>query len=392
MVILLSRRAAVLGRVFGGSGWHMRGVLRVVCGLLLLVSPAWAEEVWPVPDWQVQPVVADQPLAALQAYAFAPRDETTRQGVRSNALLVVRDGRVVFERYAAGGGADIPQLSWSVSKSLMASVLGVAWSEGRFRLDDPVQQHYPPFAAHPQVKMGHLLNWASGLDWQEDYEFAPLRSSVVAMLYTRGRNDMAGFVAARDAAAAPGTRFNYSSGDSNVLSAALQQMLGSAYADYPWRALFEPLGIRSAVWERDGQGRFVASSYAYLSARDLARVGLLMQRQGRWVDRQLIDPAWVDFVLSPFAGYQASQQAPGAPLPGAHWWLNRPPAGQSARPWADAPADTFAALGHWGQALYVVPSEGLVVVRFADDRDGRFSHNQLLALVRAAFTTAQERP
>jgi CubicO group peptidase (beta-lactamase class C family) len=100
----------------------------------------------------------------------------------------------------------------------------------------------------------------------------------------------------------------------------------------------------------------------------------------------------VDFVLSPFAGYQASQQAPGAPLPGAHWWLNRPPAGQSARPWADAPADTFAALGHWGQALYVVPSEGLVVVRFADDRDGRFSHNQLLALVRAAFTTAQERP
>ena len=78
MVILLSRRAAVLGRVFGGSGWHMRGVLRVVCGLLLLASPAWAEEAWPVPDWQVQPVVVDQRLAALQAYAFAPRDETTR--------------------------------------------------------------------------------------------------------------------------------------------------------------------------------------------------------------------------------------------------------------------------------------------------------------------------
>ena len=91
-------------------------------------------------------------------------------------------------------------------------------------------------------------------------------------LYTRGRGDMAAFAAAHAADAVPGTRFRYSSGDSNVLAAALRGMVGEqAYADYPWTALFEPLGIHSAVWERDGAGTFVGSSYAYLSARDLAR-------------------------------------------------------------------------------------------------------------------------
>ena len=94
---------------------------------------------------------------------------------------------------------------------------------------------------------------------------------------------MAAFTAAHAAGAAPGTRFRYSSGDSNVLAAALRGMVGEqAYVNYPWNALFEPLGITSAVWERDGAGTFVASSYAYMTARDLARVGLLMQRDGRW--------------------------------------------------------------------------------------------------------------
>lgn len=113
-------------------------------------------------------------------------------------------------------------------------MLGVAYGEGRFKLDDAVAKHYPPFAAHPDVKLGHLLNWASGLDWQEDYEYAPLKSSVVAMLYTRGRGDMAAFTAEHGLDAVPGTRFRYSSGDSNVLGASLKSMVGEqAYANYP---------------------------------------------------------------------------------------------------------------------------------------------------------------
>jgi CubicO group peptidase (beta-lactamase class C family) len=233
-------------------------------------------------------------------------------------------------------------------------------------------------AKHPAIKIADLLHWASGLDWQEDYEYAPLKSSVVAMLYTRGHRDMAAFTANHDTYAEPGQAFRYSSGDSNLLAAALKTIVGpQRYPDYPWTALFEPLGIRHAVWETDASGTFVASSYAYLTARDLARVGLLMARDGRWNDRQLLPKDWLAFNRTPFAGYKAHQDEA---VPGGQWWLNRPVDG-AASPWPDAPADTFAALGHWGQALYVIPSEKLLIVRYADDRDGSYRHNELLKRV-----------
>lgn len=359
--------------------------LSLALGLALGCAMAQAEN-WPAQQWPQAPAAPSEALATLEAYAFPARDDASRTGVRTDALLVIRDGQVIYERYAGPTTAETPHLTWSVSKSLLATTLGVAYGQGRFRLDAPVAQYYPAFAAHPGVKIGHLLNWASGLDWQEDYEYAPLQSSVVAMLYTRGRSDMAAFTAQHAADAEPGARFRYSSGDSNVLSAALKGMVGAeAYPNYPWSALFEPLGITSAVWESDASGTFVGSSYAYMTARDLARVGLLMQRDGRWGERQLLPQAWVEFNRTAFANYLPQADKPGDAVPGGHWWLNVAVAGQ-AKPWADAPADTFAALGHWGQALYVLPSEKLVVVRYADDRDGSYQHNQLLKLVQAAFT------
>lgn len=339
-------------------------------------------ETWPGEEWDSRPVPRTAELQALERYAFAPRDDKTRAGIRTDALLVIGNGEILYERYAGPTTAQTPHLTWSVSKSILASVLGVAFGEGRFRLDDPVARFYPAFGVHPDIRIRDLLNWTSGLDWQEDYEYAPLNSSVVAMLYTRGRGDMAGFTAAHPRYATSGSSYRYSSGDSNVLAEALKAMVGEqAYPDYPWTALFDRLGIRSAVWETDGSGTFVGSSYVYMTARDLARIGLVMQRGGRWQQRQIMPGQWIDFVLAPSA---AINLQPGGEAPGGHWWLNRS-AASAAGPWADAPADTFAALGHWGQALYVIPSEGLVVVRYADDRDGSFDHNRLLGLVRAAF-------
>lgn len=345
---------------------------------LLLISLTVRAEQWPGEQWPIAPQITGPAVEALENYAFAPRNDATREGIRTDALLIIRDGQIIYERYAAPTTAQTPHLTWSISKSLLATVLGVAYGEGRFKLDDPALKFYPTLDKHPAITLGHLLNWASGLDWQEDYEYAPLKSSVVAMLYTRGHRDMAAFTAAHDSYAAAGLAFRYSSGDSNLLAAALKTMVGPArYADYPWTALFEPLGIRHAVWESDASGTFVASSYAYLTARDLARVGLLMARGGRWNDRQLLPEDWVAFNLKPFAGYKAQQDEA---VPGGHWWLNRPVDGATS-PWPDAPPDTFAALGHWGQALYVMPSEKLVIVRYGDDRDGSYRHNELLKRV-----------
>lgn len=352
---------------------------------LLLLSLTAHAETWPAEQWATTPTPSGPALQALESYALPARDDASHKGIRTDALLVIRDGQLVYERYAGPTKADTPHLTWSISKSLMATVLGVAYGEGRFKLEDPAAKFYSPLARHPKLTIADLLHWASGLDWQEDYEYAPLKSSVVAMLYTRGHTDMAAFTADHTEYAKPGQAFRYSSGDSNLLAAALKTIVGPArYADYPWTALFEPLGIRHAVWETDATGTFVASSYAYLTARDLARIGLLMARDGRWGDRQLLPKDWVAFNRQAFEHYQAHQDEA---VPGGHWWLNRAADG-AARPWPDAPSDTFAALGHWGQAMYVIPGERLVIVRYGDDRDGSYRHNELLKLARQAFAGA----
>ncbi len=357
---------------------------RLSLTLCLSALPWLAQaESWPSPDWQQGPAVSGPALQAFEAYSFTKRDDQAQSGIRTDAVVVIRDGELIYERYAGPTTVNTPHLTWSVSKSLMASVMGVAFAEGRFKLNDTVASHYPPFAAHPQTKMGHLFNWASGLDWQESYELAPVRSSVVAMLYTRGRDDMAAFTAGHNQEVPPGTRFRYSSGDSTVIAATLKSMVTPAeYANYPWTALFEPLGITSAVWETDPTGTFVGSSYAYMTARDLARVGLLMQRDGRWGEQQLLPKAWVDFNLTPFAEF--APQEPGEAVPGGQWWLNRAVAG-AQKPWPAAPESTFAALGHWGQSVYVLPEQKLVIVRYADDRDGSYQHNEFLQRALAAF-------
>ncbi|WP_136474738.1 serine hydrolase [Pseudomonas sp. DG56-2] len=363
-----------------------KALLAVSLSLFLTSFQALAEEVWPSPDWRVADDSSTTDWREVQAYAFADRDDSRREGVRTDALLVIKDGRIVYEHYAAPTTANTPHLTWSISKSVLAAVLGVAYGEGRFHLNDPVAGFYPPMQSHPHVRLEDLLHWASGLNWQENYEYAPLHSSVVAMLYTRGRGDMAAFTAARPAAETPGQRFLYSSGDSNLLAAALRAMLPPGdYAAYPWDALFTPLGIESAVWEKDTSGTFVGSSYLYMNARDLARIGLLMLRNGRWHAQQVVPQDWVAFNRKLFDKAVAE---PGEANPGGHWWLNQPLAG-GGRPWPDAPADTFAALGHWGQALYVLPQKQMIVVRYADDRDGRFQHNELLKRVLAAQVEGQ---
>ena len=350
--------------------------------LLLMLNLHAQAENWPGEQWTIGPPPTGPAIETLEQYAFPPRDDATRQGIRTDALLVVQDGRLVYERYAGSTRADTAHLTWSISKSLMATVFGVAYGQKLFSLQDPAARYYPALGKHPDMTLADLFHWASGLDWQEDYEYAPLKSSVVAMLYTRGRQDMAAFTAQHESFSPPGQAFRYSSGDSNLLAVALKNIVGPAqYPDYPWTALFEPLGIRHATWETDAAGTFVGSSYAYLTARDLARVGLLMQRQGRWGERQLIPQAWVAFNREPFARFRAGQDEA---VPGGHWWLNRA-ADPAIRPWPDAPPDTFAALGHWGQALYVIPSAGLVIVRYGDDRDGSYRHNELLKRAMAAF-------
>ena len=223
------------------------------------------------------------------------------------------------------------------------------------------------------------MEFSSGLDWRETYEGdPPTTSTVIAMLYGAGRDDMPSYVLRVPRRAEPGTTWQYSSGDTNVLAAVVQAALGQ---EHPEDLLFGPLGMESAVWERDGQGTLVGSSYGFATPRDMARFGLLLLDDGCWAGERLLPEGWLERSRTPSPSLRlaAVDRRPGD-VNGWQLWLNQalPEQGEPMGPWASAPEDTFAAMGHWKQAIVVIPSAELVVVRTGDDRDGTFSWDTLL--------------
>ena len=230
----------------------------------------------------------------------------------------------------------------------------------------------------------------------------------MAMLYGPGSADMAGYAAARPwreagpvcPRAGPGMCFYYSSGDSNILMALLRDRIEPAqdYESFPWDGLFDVIGMDSAVFETDGTGTFVGSSYVYATPQDLARWGLLYLNDGRWDGRQVLPAGWADQAATPNPSFVATcgpavagrpDRCIAEPRYGMHWWTNRPVADGNTdgeEPfWPELPADLYFALGHWGQKVYILPSRELVIVRTADDRDGSFSDRTFLGLAVTAF-------
>lgn len=335
---------------------------------------------WPTAGWAVATPeeVGIDPVALrrLEDYLFARHgDDADRKGQRTNAFVLVKDGRLVFERYARGYTAETPALTWSVSKSVAGTLVGRAVQAGKLTVNDPVARHYPP-VDRPGIRdvlVTDVLRMSSGIDWNEAYEASPIFSSVMAMLYTRGYADMPAFVASHDLAHPPGTHWSYSSGDTNLLMGALRGAVGDeAYAEYPWTALFEPLGMTSARWERDLAGNYVGSSYLYASARDLAKWAFLILNDGVWEGRRLLPEGWVAYMLTMAPAYYTTAVPPILydENPGAQVYLNLgDPERGIPRPWPAAPPDTFGAQGHWGKSIYVFPSLDMIAVRLGDDRE-----------------------
>lgn len=316
--------------------------------------------------------------AALEAFgdmAFTKlADDSERKGQRTNALVVLRHGKVVYERYDRGTTDRTPLLTWSVTKSFGATVMGAAVHEGLIDVNEPACTYYDPMCTggREHIRMTDLLRMSSGLDWQETYETSPVFSSVMAMLYTAGAQDMAAYTAGKDVVAVAGTRWVYSSGDSNIASAALKRPLGERYADYPFTAIAEPIGMTTARYERDGAGTHVASSYLYASGRDVARWGQLMLDDGVWNGERLLAEGWVRYLSTIAPSFYTTEVNLEHHMsnPGAQWYVNLgDPERGLEKPWPALPEDAFGASGHWGKYLWVIPSWDMVVVRMGDDRE-----------------------
>ena len=152
---------------------------------------------------------------------------------------------------------------------------------------------------------------------------------------------------------------NYSSGTANIVQRIIRKACGSdeEYWNFPRRALFDKIGMRSAVMERDAAGTFVGSSYLYATARDFARFGLLCANDGVWQGERILPEGWMAYSITPTPAASQGQY-------GALFWLNKGDPGRpETRPFQKIPEDVYFALGYQGQTIAVVPSRKLVVVR-----------------------------
>ncbi len=300
--------------------------------------------IWPQGD-PAAVVVGPLELAKLL------NDATLGPGMR--AVVVIRNGELVAERYAPGFGPQTPLLGWSMTKTVNAALIGTLVREGRITLAQRAPVAAWASDGRAAITWADLMAMSSGLRFNEDYGSV---TDVTRMLYLAP--DMAGAAQAGPTEAAPGTVWNYSSGTAVLLSRLWQ----STFQDprqalaYPRQALFQPLGMASAVIEADARGTLVGSSYMYATARDWARFGQLLLNDGAWNGQRLLPEGFVAMMRS---AAPASRGEYGQ----GQLWLRGPNGTLQADATEGVPADTFWLLGHDGQSIAVVPSRGLVIVR-----------------------------
>lgn len=295
-------------------------------------------------------------LAAVLDAAFSEPDPEHPR--RTRAIVVLHEGRIVAERYAADVGPDTPLPGWSMTKSIMNTLAGILVKEGRLTLNTPVFANAWRKAGDPRshVTLEHLLHMSSGLEFNEN--MADPLADVSRMILRE--QDMAAFAANKSLEAEPGTRWQYSSGTTNILSGFLRRILGEkAYHPFPREALFDRLGMSRAVLEADASGTFVGSSFMYATAREWARFGLLYLQDGVWEDERILPEGWVQYTSTP---------APSDPQAayGAHFWLRIPKEYRGAG--NTLPQDAFHAVGHEAQFVTIVPSRNTVIVRLGKTR------------------------
>ena len=274
---------------------------------------------------------------------------------RTDALVVSRHGEIVLERYGEGIDVGSALRSWSMAKSMLHAAVGILVERGALRVADPaaVPEWSAPDDPRGAISLQDLLYMRCGLRWAEDYVDGH-NSDVIEMLFGREWApvvDTGGFAAAKPLVASPGSRFNYSSGTSNIVSRMVRDVVGAGEDYRRWLVdnLFGPAGMTSASPEFDEAGTWIASSYCYCTALDFERFGRLYLRGGMVESARVVPESWVRT-----ASRAISEDEEGR-LYSSHWWVMR-----------DNPWGAFNCAGYQGQYIIVVPTLDAVVVRLGE--------------------------
>lgn len=363
----------------GVPGWGapvMRAAFREGIGCVIMAPDQTFEDIDDLPVLDLAPApgdpaaipwpdgdrVADEPLPdgvdlrALQAasdWAFdreSPYQETL-------SLMVVKDGRIVHERYAPGFDVTTRTRTWSTAKSIAVTLVGMLVDDGRLDLDAPLGFQWQPRAASPEtdprdaITLRDVLQMSSGLYTIDNGGLEYATGSGLG--YWAGASSVR-LALDRGLIREPGTYWDYENSETLLAVYKMKEALGDprTYLEFPRRALLDRIGMRNTLLSTDRFGDFVLSSQVYTNARDLARFGMLYEQNGLWKGERIISEEWVDFVRSP-----APSTADRGNFYGAQFWLV--PDDRKG----EVPADAYSTAGNRGQFVVIVPSHDLVIVR-----------------------------
>jgi len=278
----------------------------------------------------------------------------------TNALVILKHGRIVFETYRNLTDAQSHFISFSMAKSITSILIGIALADGSIRsLDDPITAYVPELAhsAYDGVTIQQALDMRSGANYLEVYAADPpnLLAAAFEESFVQRRTHFADYARIMTRAYPPGTHYNYSTFETCVLGWVLERATKRPLAEFMTERLWKPAGMESyGFWMLDGPeqtGREFAGGGYNATARDYARIGLLMLKGGRAGERQVVPERWVRESTQPAVRQTAD---PMEPEMGYHdqWW---PLVGSQA----------FMARGLQGQAIFVDPATDTVIVKLS---------------------------
>lgn len=265
--------------------------------------------------------------------------------------LVIKDDNIIGEYYKEGYNQDSIFTLQSCSKSVTSSLIGIAIDKGYIRdVNVPISEYFPEILESnnqnlKEITIWHLLTHTSGLNMNDTNNWNEWRTS----------ENWVDYILSRGSKSKPGTRFDYSTGNSHLLSVILQKATGMTAYDFGKKYLFEPLGMESVKCELDPQGYSDGGNGFSMNIYDMAKFGRLFLNKGEWEGKQIISQNWIQESTK----VQFDRKA-GSANYGYQWWI---------RTFGSQKYDTYFAQGHWGQFIFVIPEINLMVV-FTSHHEG----------------------
>jgi len=312
---------------------------------------------WPMGEWlSKEPLpkeLNEEKIKQAINAAFQPAEGLTA------AFVVTWKGKLIGERYGDGIKYNTPLESWSMGKSLTATLMGILIKRGVYDLwqPAPIPEWKDSTDGRSKIRIADILHMSSGIRIRapQDPDYDPaLGYPDHLYLYTGGVNSFH-YAATRPQQWPPNTVGRYRNTDpvlTNYLIRLGVEGKGEDYLSFPRRALLDKIGIRTMVMETDPYGNFLTQGYEFASARDWARLGNLYLQDGVWNGERILPEGYTKFVSTLAPAWQAD----GRPIYGGFFWIN----GTGSFP---VPKESYYMAGAGGQYTWIIPSHDLVVVR-----------------------------